>query len=79
MKEGMHNSHLIPHAVGLRARVGGSRLYAYRLPAPHETSGATYPIVNRVRFIPVNPPLLKVALPLGSALPLIPTFMTVHP
>ena len=66
-----------PHAAGLRARVGGSRPYAY--PPPHGTIGATYPIVNGVRFIPVNPPLLKVVLlPIESALPPIPTFMIVH-
>ena len=70
--------HTSPQA-GLRARGGG--FAPIRLPAPHGTIGATYPIVNGVRFIPVNPPspLLKVALPLGSALLPVSTCLVKHP
>jgi hypothetical protein len=68
--------HTSPHTAGLCARVGGSRPYAY--PPPHEAIGATYPIVNGVRFISVNPShLLKVAFPLGSALPPSPALVIV--
>ena len=57
------NAHLTPRGGSSCAR---GRFASIRLPAPHGTIGATYPIVNGVRFIPVNPSLLlKVALPLG--------------
>ena len=75
MKEGI--AHLTPRGGSSCARGGFASI---RLPAPHGTIGATYPIVNGVRFIPVNPSLLlKVALPLGSAFPPVPTFLVKHP
>ncbi len=57
--------------------MGGSRPYPY--PLPHGTIRATNLIINEVGFIPVNPsPLLKVVLPLGSALSPVPTFLVKH-
>ena len=71
------NAHLTPRGGSSCAR---GRFASIRLPAPHGTIGATYPIVNGVRFIPVNPsPLLKVALPLRNAFPPVPTFLVKHP
>ncbi len=73
--------HTSPHGAAslVLMRAWGVRVHTLTRPPPWDDQSHHYPIVNGVRFIPVNPsPILKVALPLGSALPFIPTFMIVH-
>ena len=70
---------MTPHPTR-RVFVRAWKVRVHTLTRPHGTIGATYPIINGVRFIPVNlSPLLKVALPLRNAFPPVPTFLVTHP